>query len=276
MNFSTYCLTSLRLAPLQVQMLGHPETSGSQNVDYVITPDLMESADAASHYRERVFRSPALGCAYTFDYRSSAPVDRAHFGLKDSDIVFVSPQSLYKYHPDDDGMYVELVEKVGENCKIVFLKSGDLSGFRIFYQRMRHVFESRGYDVTRHLIFIESPLPNSEFTALCGLSDVFVDNPSWSGHNTALDALHAGTLVVAHEGVFMRQRHASALMRHLGFDELVANNKHELIEICARFCRDKAYRERYRELLPTRIGRLSDAGAVQAFESFVLSELQKY
>jgi len=43
-------LAALRLAPVQLNSWGHPETSGMPTLDYFLSSDLMEPADADAHY----------------------------------------------------------------------------------------------------------------------------------------------------------------------------------------------------------------------------------
>ncbi|WP_175958526.1 hypothetical protein [Burkholderia sp. BCC0405] len=274
MNFSSYCLTCLRMAPLQLQMLGHPETSGSAKVDYVVSPAAMESPDAKSHYREKVFLLPGLGCVYSFDYPKLNDVGRSYFGLDDSDFIILSSQSTFKYVPGDDHLYAEIAIRIGNRCKFVFLARADDGHVRIFEDRLRMAFERHGLSYDRHVKFIRDKLSHADFVRLNGLSDLFLDNPSWSGHNTVLDALHGNALVVCMAGTFMRQRHASAIMQYLDFPELVANNKDDLIELVGGCAANLDYVRWYKNELPKRLKNLVNKECVSSFEKFVASKVR--
>lgn len=270
MNFSSYCLTCLRLAPVQVQLLGHPDTSGAAAVDYVISSEMMESPDAQDFYREKIVPLPGLGCTYSFDYPKPADIDRAFFNLDQQDVVFVSPQSTFKYVPEDDDIYPLIAARIGERCRFIFFPRSDEASINIFVDRLKNAFERHGLSYEKHVRCQHKPLTQPEFVALCACGDVFLDNPSWSGHNTALDALHGGTLVLCLEGLYMRQRHAAALMRYLGFAELVAPNKAGLVELCVRYAADAAYRTHYRTRLAVSLQRLASKNSVRAFEKFII------
>lgn len=274
MNLSSYCLTSLRMAPLQLQMLGHPETSGSRHVDYVVSSNMMEPADAQDHYREDVLRLPGLGCAYTFGYPTPANVGRGFFGLAKDDIVFVSPQSIFKYAPSDDDLYPEIAARVGERCRFVFIRPDDPASVGVFTERLKAAFAKHDLSYEQHVRFVDGPLATVEFIALLGVSDAFLDNPSWSGHNTVLDALHAGALVLAHEGKFMRQRHAAAVMRYLGFPELVAGDAQALADLCERYATNADYKAQYKALLAERMRKLTRTEAIQVFETFIIAHFR--
>ena len=47
-------LASLRLAPVQINTWGHPDTSGVPTLDYYVSADCFEPADAQDHYSEQL------------------------------------------------------------------------------------------------------------------------------------------------------------------------------------------------------------------------------
>ena len=53
-------LAAQRLAPVQCNAWGHPDTSGFPTLDYYLSSDLMEPPDGAQHYTERLVRLPNL------------------------------------------------------------------------------------------------------------------------------------------------------------------------------------------------------------------------
>ena len=56
MESLTYFLAFARLARVQCVTLGHPVTSGIPTIDYFLSSDLLEPADADAHYTERLVR----------------------------------------------------------------------------------------------------------------------------------------------------------------------------------------------------------------------------
>src|SRR5207237_3541625 len=76
----TYFLAYSRLAPVQCTSFGHPDTTGVAAVDYFVSSDLFEPANAAEHYSERLF---LLQNAGTLAYYSRPPAGagaRPHLG----------------------------------------------------------------------------------------------------------------------------------------------------------------------------------------------------
>ena len=57
-------LAAQRLAPVQCNAWGHPDTSGFPTLDYYLSSDLMEPPDGAQHYTEQLVRLPNLSIYY--------------------------------------------------------------------------------------------------------------------------------------------------------------------------------------------------------------------
>src|SRR5678815_2597611 len=77
----SYFLAFSRLAPVQCVSFGHPDTTGIPTMDYFISNDLFEPADAQAHYTERLFQLRDLGTlAYYYRPPVPTPKRREDFG----------------------------------------------------------------------------------------------------------------------------------------------------------------------------------------------------
>ena len=106
MDAFTYFLAFARLAPVQCVSYGHPDTTGIANVDYWVSNDLFEPADAAGHYSERLFllRDPGTTAYYYRPQLVPPAKRREEFGLPEGATLYLCPQSLFKLHPDFDAI----------------------------------------------------------------------------------------------------------------------------------------------------------------------------
>ena len=75
-------LAAQRLAPVQCNAWGHPDTSGFPTLDYYLSSDLMEPPDGEEHYTERLVRLPNLSIYYEPPDAAPAAADRAALGLR--------------------------------------------------------------------------------------------------------------------------------------------------------------------------------------------------
>jgi predicted O-linked N-acetylglucosamine transferase (SPINDLY family) len=123
-------LACLRLAPVQCVAWGHPVTSGLPEIDFFLSSELMEPADGAAHYTERLVRLPNLSVCYAPVGGDGPPRDRASLGLDAGDVVFVSCQSLFKYLPRFDAVFPAIAARV-PNARFLFLANLERDGMRL-------------------------------------------------------------------------------------------------------------------------------------------------
>src|SRR6185436_7512242 len=103
MHQDIVALSALRLAPVQCMAWGHPTTSGSTQMDWYLSCEAMEGADAQSHYVERLASLPGLGTRYERP-ALQGEARREEFGLPADRNLYLAPQSLFKLHPDNDAL----------------------------------------------------------------------------------------------------------------------------------------------------------------------------
>ncbi len=93
MDTSSLQLAAQRLAPVQCNSWGHPETSGLSTLDYFLSSDLMEPPDAQACYTEKLVRLPNLSIFYEPVGSEPVSVTREELGLRPEAAVFWSAQS---------------------------------------------------------------------------------------------------------------------------------------------------------------------------------------
>src|SRR6202022_4382812 len=81
-------LAAMRLAPVQCTSWGHPVTSGFPTIDYFLSSDLMEPAEADAHYSERLVRLPNLSIHYEPTVVVPAAMTRGELGLRADAVVY--------------------------------------------------------------------------------------------------------------------------------------------------------------------------------------------
>ena len=107
------------------------------------------------------------------------------------------------------------------------------------------------------------------------VSDVFLDNPAWSGNNTTLAAIDCYLPIVTLPTGFMRGRHSYAILRMLGMDELIASTKDQYVKIASRLGNDDAYRFGVRQKISNSCDSIyEDIECVRGLEKFYCSMVE--
>lgn len=266
-------LASLRLAHVQAAAWGHPITTGLPTLDYYLSAEALEPADAEAHYTERLVRLPGLGCCTAPSAAAAAEVDLAALGIREGVPILVSAGTPFKYTPRHDALYVEIARRLGE-CQLVFFAPHPRELMARVRARMARAFQAAGLDLARFAVFV----PWQSRPAFLGLlqhADVFLDTLGFSGFNTALQAIEQGLPVLAWEGRFLRGRLASGVLRRMGLDELVAADEDAYVAGAVRLAREAAYWGEVRErMIAARSVLYGDVAPVRALEHFLLDSVR--
>jgi protein O-GlcNAc transferase len=236
-------LAAQRLAPVQCNSWGHPETSGLPTIDYFLSSDMMEPAVAAEHYTERLVRLPNLSIYYEPTALSPVRMTRGELGMRPDAVVFWSGQSLYKYLPHHDFIFAEIAKLVG-NCQFVFIKyAKETAVVDLFRRRLDSAFSDWGLTASDHCLFIDS-LSADRYVAAMGNCDIVLDSIGWSGCNSTLESLVHDLPVVTLRGSLMRGRHSAAILNRIGVGETVADSIDEYVSIATKLATNSEERRR--------------------------------
>jgi predicted O-linked N-acetylglucosamine transferase (SPINDLY family) len=184
----------------------------------------------------------------------------------------------FKYGPQYDSVWVQIAQRLGRKSlfrrsgggRLVFFKSRGEELDRRLEARLRAAFDVAGVDFDSHVSFL-TPLKRPDFFALMRQSALLLDTLSFSGFNTAVQAIECGLPVLAFEGEFMRGRLASGLLRHLDLPQLVATTTAEFIQKAVELAHDPASRKALQATILERHDRVfRDLAPVRALETCLL------
>ena len=256
MHSRNYLLANMRLAPVQCAAWGHPVTTGSSFIDYYFTSADMEPEAGDSHYAERLLRLPGLGTRYRRPSDVEAGQSREAFGLSGSERFYICPQSLFKIHPDNDDLFLDLMEADPEGI-FAFFQEGAPALTNAFAARLARRMAARGMPPRKQMRFLPRVTP-AQFRAIVGLADVVLDTLHWSGGNSSLDAFSVGTPVVALPGRFMRGRQTQAMLKTLGVPELIVADRQAYVTTAVAIAGDRAMAADLRQRILAGQGALYD------------------
>jgi predicted O-linked N-acetylglucosamine transferase (SPINDLY family) len=273
MNPMAARLATLRLAPVQCNSWGHPDTSGYPTLDYYLSSALMEPPDGDDHYTERLVRLPNLSINYEPLDVAAATVARAELGLRDDAVVYWCGQSLYKYLPQYDEVFARIAREVpSSQFAFIRYRRGD-EVTDLFRERLGKAFAAQGLDAKAHVVVLPR-LDQARFVAAVGQADVFLDSLGWSGCNSLLESLAHDLPVVTMPGALMRGRHGSAILTMMDVTETIASTVDDYVATAVRLGRDAAWRDAVKARVAANKQRLyGDRACIAALEDFLGREV---
>jgi protein O-GlcNAc transferase len=204
-----------RPAPLQVNFLGFPGSSGAPYIDYVIADRWTIPQEDHPAYAESVVQLPHS----FFPTDAERPVaaaspSRTQAGLPEEGFVFCSFNATCKLSPSTYQVWLRLLASV-QNSVLWLADPGTEAR-----ENLRRETRAHGVDSDR-LIFAPFVPDTETHLARLPLADLFLDTLPYNAHATACDALWMGLPVLTCPGRTFAGRVATSLLHAIEMPELV-------------------------------------------------------
>jgi len=237
----TYFLAFARLAPVQCIGWGHPDTTGIPNADYWLSATDWEPPEGDTHYSERLIRLRYPPVYYPRPLAAAPKRSRADLGLPAQGRLYLSPMSLFKFHPEFDRVVARILDEDPEGHLV--LASGEA---REWNELLRARIARTSPTAASRLIFLPR-ISFGDFQALGRLGDAFLDPLYFGGGRTSLDLLGLGVPIVNRPGPFMRSRITYGFYRQMGMTDLIAADEESYVATALRLARDTEWRQAMRD-----------------------------
>ena len=208
---------AMRPAPVQVNWLAYPGTSGAPWIDCVLADAFVLPPGLEPHFSERVVRLPRCFQPSDTTRAPAPPAPRSAYGLPGhvddgGGVVFCCFNNSYKLNPRSAARLFAVLD--GVPGSVLWL----LSGPGRADERLREAAAAAGIE-PRRLVFM-SKQPHGEYMTRLQCADLFLDTNPYNAHTTASDALWAGCPVLTVPGGTFAARVAGSLNHHLGMDAM--------------------------------------------------------
>ncbi|MGY0560059.1 O-linked N-acetylglucosamine transferase, SPINDLY family protein [Luteimonas sp. A277] len=203
---------AMRPAPVQVNWLAYPGTSGAPWIDYVLADPVVLPDDLAPHFSEAVVRLPR--CFQPSDTRRQVPPPppRDECGLPAEGTVLCCFNNSYKINPASFARFLDILRGVPDSVLWLLSGPGEADA------RLCKAAGNAGIDPSR-LVFMAKQ-PQARYLARLQLADLFLDCNPYNAHTTASDALWAGCPVLTRPGTTFASRVAASLNHHVGMGHM--------------------------------------------------------
>lgn len=239
----TYCIGLYRLAPVQITTWGHPETSGSKNIDYYITSELFEK-NQDNIYFEKPILMKSLSYYY-YDLQNTYgfnPIDmfknksREEL-LKELNITIPNDShtygilaTMYKLHPSFDCIINALLH-YDKKAYIILIRGVHEELFQKVTQRLNMTI--RNENLNRIVISPYQTEPYS-YEKLILSCDVILDTFPFGGCISTYDAFSCNKCIVTMAGNKLYSRFTQGLYKKMGFEDLIVKDEDSYAELACK------------------------------------------
>jgi predicted O-linked N-acetylglucosamine transferase (SPINDLY family) len=224
---------ALRVAPLQVNWLAYPGTSGAPFIDYLLADAYVVPPAERACYSEAVIRLPHAFQPSDTTRVVGEPPARRDCGLPESGLVLASFNNGYKFTPEVFAAWTRILRELPHAVLwLLGTEQGELAG------SLRRRAAASGIDPMR--LRFQPKLPHLQYLTRYRHVDLFLDTWPYGAHTTASDALWAGCPVLTWSGRTYASRVAGSLLDTLRLNELIAESADDYVERAIALGRDPA------------------------------------
>ncbi len=237
MGFTGNCRTAIfahHPAPVRVNFLGYPGTTGSGFNDYILADRIVIPEFDFAAFGEKVVWLPNSFQPNDRNRRiADKPYSRAAEGLPQEGFVFCSFNNSAKILPEMFDSWMRIVAAV--DGSVLWLP--EYNGAEV--RNLKREAASRGVHPDR-IVFGKLVGTPEEYLARMRLADLFLDTSPYNAHTTASDALWAGVPILTFPGHTYAGRVASSLLTAMNLPELIAPSRAAFESEAIRLAKDPA------------------------------------
>jgi predicted O-linked N-acetylglucosamine transferase (SPINDLY family) len=225
MSIESQILATFKLAEVSIMGWLHPITSGSNNINYFLSGELMEIPESSNEYTEKLIKLPGIGLKINPETYISTTLKKIQNKQINEDLKVGCLQTPFKYHPQYDYVLIEIAKKIPK-ARFIFIRYQDDLDKKLM-QRLTSLFKKNGLD--SGVIKFQDRLQKENYKTFLNTLDIALDSLGWSGGNTTLDCLGAGVPIFTLKNNLMRSNHTAGIYELIGIKDLISTTPEELI-----------------------------------------------
>ena len=210
-----------RLAKKQVIWMGYCNTSGLENMDYIITDPNLIYENEKDLYSEKVIYLPEIWnchCGFDFERKENPPpfINNKYF-------TFGSFNSFNKINPDVVNVWSNILKRVSKS-KLVLKTSQKNHTLK----RLKELFKKNNVLESIQFIGRQEDLKNHLIT-YNGI-DIALDTFPYNGVTTSFEAIWMGVPVITMAGYNFNSRCGESINKNLNMERMVARDEDDYVD----------------------------------------------
>ena len=210
-----------RMAKTQIIWMGYCNTTGLENMDYIISDPNLIHKDEEKFYSEKVIYLPNIWnthCGFDFERKENPPpfVNNKYF-------TFGSFNNFDKINPEVVSTWSKILKKVN-NSKLLLKTSSK----RLATKRLEELFKKK--DVLESVKFLDRAEKFNDHLDNYNLIDIALDTFPYNGVTTSFEAIWMGVPVLTMSGYNFNSRCGESINKNLNMEQLIAKDEDDYIQ----------------------------------------------
>ena len=212
-----------RIAPVQINYLGFPGTTGISNMDFLIGDEFVIPKSSQKYYSEKIIRMPnSFINSIKYEYPTAKNLEQIN-SLPNESVVLAAFHKTSKLSEEVVDTWSNILLK-SENTYLWFGKQIDSAR-----ENLLSFFASRKIDKER-ILFAEYVSSYEEHVSRYCSADIFLDTFNYNGHSTLVECIWSELPFVTLLGKSFSSRVGGSILHSLDLDELICRSIEEYVE----------------------------------------------
>jgi protein O-GlcNAc transferase len=238
---------ALKPAPVQVNWLGFPASTGLDTIDYKFSDKWLNPENSKEYFSEKLwYLGDTVHCYRPPD--PSPPVAELPFN-RNGYITFASFNNLTKISEFTIKLWAAVLQQI-PGAKLI-LKAA-LSSSKTVQERLTGLFSTQGIEPDR-IIFTPSFSNTFDHLNYYNEADISLDTFPYNGATTTLESLFMGVPVISLTGERAASRYGLSFLAVTGLGELAANTPEEFVTKTVSLANDQERLAGFRNSLRERL-----------------------
>ena len=210
-----------RMAKNQIIWMGYCNTTGLENMDYLIADPNVIHPNEEKFYSENIIYLPKIWnshCGFDFEREKNPPPF-----AKNKYFTFGSFNNFDKINPNVVSTWSKILKKIN-NSQLVLKTSSK----RLATKRLKELFQNEG--VLESVKFIDRAEKFKDHLDNYNLIDIALDTFPYNGVTTSFEAIWMGVPVITMAGYNFNSRCGESINKNLNMEQLIAKDEDDYIQ----------------------------------------------
>ena len=223
-----------KCAPIQINYLGYPGTSASENIDYIIADKTVIPEQNKKFFTEKIIYLPnSYQPSEKNRQLSEKKFNKKNLNLPNDTFIFCCFNTVSKILPVMINLWSNILNEVPKSI-LWLISDNDIAKKNLMIE-----FEKK--NINKKRIKFSDKLPISEHLLRIKYADLFLDTFPYNAHTSCSDSIWAGLPILTIEGNSFQSRVASSLLKTSGLEELITKNEKDYVEKAIYIANNKEY-----------------------------------
>ena len=209
-------------APLQISWCGYCNSSGLEEMDYLIADENLITKEEESNYTERVIKLPKIWNSH-FLMSTKLEINDVP-ALKNGFITFGSFNNYGKLSDDT----IEIWSQILKNIKSKLILKSSVHDHKLLRNNILNKFRRYGV-TTEKIIFFERLKNYEDHLKLYNKIDISLDTFPFAGATTTFESLWMGVPTLTLSGKIFNSRFGVTINQNLNLNEFIAKDKMDYV-----------------------------------------------